>query len=333
MLHWFRLLRIAGITTLVSNALAMLASTGLDFIDIVKQAAQSGTAFIWVALVSCGVYACGMLWNDIADVSRDAEINPRRPLPSGQVALPTAFIAGCALIALTLVCATQLGWRGFYMAGFLLTCALLYNFGGKHIPWLGSSIMALTRAGHALFALLILGNEHFDLVLLQMSGAFSSGSSSGNIAGYAANQYPLFLGLYIFAITLISELEHRRSYRWELLIGSGLLLSALALVIWQVATSVLLRDFIVERQATQATLLIIAMIGGSIWAVGRLASILVPAIVHARRALIGVFMVRGLSGIILFDVLVVLAFLPLLALPMLLLLPIFKILGRMGRMD
>jgi 4-hydroxybenzoate polyprenyltransferase len=138
-LPWLRLFRIAGLTTIVSNVIAVVATTGLGSIDIFREVGQHLPHGLWVLCASVFTYLAGMIWNDIADVERDAIIAPKRPLPSGRVTYINAWIIGVLCMILALMCAAQVGWRGFYTAAVVLCCALAYNFGAKHIPWLGSS--------------------------------------------------------------------------------------------------------------------------------------------------------------------------------------------------
>ena len=330
LLPWLRLFRIAGLTTIVSNIIAVVVTTGLGSLDIVREIGQHFPNALWVSAASVFIYLSGMIWNDSADVERDKLIAPKRPLPSGRIRFINAWVIGVLCVVLAIMCASQLGWRGFYTASFVLCCALSYNFGAKHIPWLGSLVMALTRASHACFALLMLGHEHFDVLLINLRTPFSRDDLLGpGILGL----YPILLGMYIFALTLISELEDRKAQRWELVVGSGILILSLLIAIFHNVTTTQVRDMWVERNITGVALTVGAtvLVGG--WAIWRLVAILYQAIRLAKRNLIGPFMIRGLSGIIVLDTIVVLGFRPELApLVIVLLLPFF-ILGRLARMD
>ena len=139
LLSWLRLFRIAGLTTIISNIIAVVVTTGLGSFDIVREIGQHFPNALWICAGSFFIYLSGMIWNDIADVERDAQIAPKRPLPSGRISFVNAWVVGLVCSILAVLCAAQVGWRGFYTATFVMCCALSYNFGAKHIPWLGAS--------------------------------------------------------------------------------------------------------------------------------------------------------------------------------------------------
>src|SRR5262245_31416334 len=66
------------------------------------------TECIRAAAASVGLYAAGMVWNDIADRRVDAVQRPERPLPSGKVSTLAAITLGTALIAAALLCTPAL---------------------------------------------------------------------------------------------------------------------------------------------------------------------------------------------------------------------------------
>ncbi|TVR43727.1 MAG: hypothetical protein EA402_08865 [Planctomycetota bacterium] len=333
LLPWLRLFRLAGLTTIFSNLLAVLVASGLASADIARELLQHRPDALWVLAASVSVYLAGMIWNDLCDVERDILIAPRRPLPSGQISYFSAWMAGVICAVLALFFAAQLGWRGFCALSIVLSCALLYNVGLKNIPWLGSLAMAATRASHAVFAMLMLGPEHFDALLLSTMSLFNADLRLVGAGSGQHSAYPLMLGAYIFGITLMSELEHRRSYRWELLIATVIIAASLLWVVLHGAFQPRLRDLLIERQVTAASLIIGGLLLLSSWAVWRLGVVILPALRLASRQLIGPFMVRALSGIIIFDAIFVVVLVPELTLVVLCLLPPFLVIGRLARMD
>ena len=145
--------------------------------------------------------------------------------------------------------------------------------------------------------------------------------------------YPILLGVYIFALTLLSELEHRSAMRWEMLFGSLLIgLALLAVIVCNLSKDEL-NDYWIERNITAVALFAgsTLVLGG--WSLYRLGKVLIPALRLAKKNLIGPFMVRGLSGIIYFDALIVVGFRPELTPLVLALLIPFFVLGRLARMD
>ena len=228
-LDWLRLIRVSGLATIVSNCAAMVlfafyTGEGLDPRWIGRLLTADPTRIAWLLLASVLLYAAGMAWNDLADVERDRIIHPKRPLPSQRLHLPTALVAA-TLMGVGAVVAALLaeGPLGALAALTVLILALLYNFEAKHVPWLGSLCMALVRASHACFALLIIGPD-------ALRAAFVSTQPPGTRSLLI---YPLILLLYTLGLTAISELEHRPGRRWEVLIGSALLASAIVLALTQ----------------------------------------------------------------------------------------------------
>ena len=112
-----------------------------------------------------------------------------------------------------LLVASQLE-HGFYAAGVVLSLALLYNFVTKHVPWLGSLNMALVRFSHAVFALLLLGSDHFEFAVLGVMDAFGA-----PVVRIVARRDPALSArcsaASVFGLTLISKLESRAARGWN----------------------------------------------------------------------------------------------------------------------
>ena len=122
---------------------------------------------LWVIIASIGLYFTGMLWNDIADSERDARLHPGRPLPSGALNRSAVWMVGLFLPVITLLAAAQCGWRGLSSAGIVLTWALFIIY-PEHVPLLGAVCMGAVRSSYSLFALLLLGNDYFDRMVLSL---------------------------------------------------------------------------------------------------------------------------------------------------------------------
>jgi hypothetical protein len=204
MLDWLRLIRASGLATIISNSLAAVftafyAGEGDRLLWLLARLKHNGTEALWVLLASFLLYAAGMVWNDLIDVDRDRVGNPKRPLPAGRIGLVPAYVVGILTVLGAVLAAMHVEY-GFFLAGIVLSLALLYNLVAKSVPWLGSLVMAATRAAHACFALLLLGPDYVRIVL-------NPGEAPpGQVAPFV---YPLVLGIYIFGLTLVSELEER----------------------------------------------------------------------------------------------------------------------------
>jgi 4-hydroxybenzoate polyprenyltransferase len=330
-LDWLRFIRVSGLATIASNCAAMVLFafyTGemLDPKWIGRLLTADPARIAWLLLASALLYAAGMAWNDLADVERDRIINPKRPLPSQRLHLPTAMV-GAALMGIGALVAALMaeGPLGALAALTVLTLALIYNFEAKHIPWLGSLVMGLTRAAHACFALLIIGPDALRAALIADA---PPGSRSLLI-------YPGILLLYTTGLTVISELEHRGGRRWELLAGAALMVAGISLALTQFIGAPWQRAWLVAGGPWPLALAgALLLVGGSaawlVWQIGRPC---VLAVTQSSRAQAGRTLIAGLGGMILLDVIVAGAAHPLGGLLVLGLYPLFKAVSGAIRMD
>ncbi len=303
MIDYLRLIRASGLFTIASNTIAaVLACTGgsdLRPLWILKLLQTSGLHILWIPAASFCLYSAGMLWNDLHDIERDRVLNPRRPLPAGRVSLATAYVLG-VLLSVGALAGGYLaqGQAGFDAAGVVLCLALLYDFGAKEVPYLGSLVMALVRASHALFAVLLLGIDHLKMQLLV---------EHDPMRRPLLLAYPVILGVYIFGLTLISELESRRSHRWELLLGGGILLGAIAAAAVRVATAPWITSLERLSSAGGPIMVALALAVPLATVIGLLVLIGRPyleALRTGRQAMVGATVFAALGGIILLDALV-----------------------------
>jgi 4-hydroxybenzoate polyprenyltransferase len=342
MLDWLRLIRASGLFTIASNlaAAAFVATYATGSLDLKVIAGLIGQgnrlAAVWVVVTSCLLYASGMLWNDLADIERDRQLHPRRPLPSGRIGITAGFVVGAlcavgALLVSLLITPLSDTSYGFITAGLVLSLALLYDFVTKSVPWLGSLNMALVRTSHALFALLLLGVDHFKLAGLAVLGVFGVHAAAPVPLGLAV--YPLLLGLYIFGVTLISELESRPGRRWELVLGGALMATAMAAAVLRLMTA----HWISGLQQTGGYVQLVASIflglGIALLWGWRVLGAWLGALRAGRKGLVGPVVGQALAGMILFDALMATSAHPLGGLAILCLYPCIRVVGRAIRMD
>lgn len=145
------------------------------------------------AVTACSVfvYWFGMAANDIFDLEKDRQANPGRPLPSGRLSTRTA-INFCGLL---IVGAVSLGiLLGIKVAVFaLLACVLLYDAGGKRIPFIGNILMGICRFGN-----FILGG----VAAVGLDSLFEPEALPLVFGGAV-------LGVYIAGVTAVSLLEEK----------------------------------------------------------------------------------------------------------------------------
>jgi len=339
MLDWLRLGRVSGLFTILANltAVAVVATYqqggNLDLKVLLSLLIQGrGAAAVWIVAASVCLFLCGMLWNDLADVERDRELHPRRPLPSGRIGLAQAYVVGSALVVAALLFAA-LGGGGlaFQAAGLVLSLALLYDFAAKHAPWIGPAVMASVRTSHALFALFLLGGDHF----LRATAGLLDGVGVETGVAFAAGPavYALLLGCYVFGVTLVSELESRPGRRWELTFGALCVAVPVLMAMYLVATAGWIGHWQQQGGYVQMVSSLFLGLGiAALW-VWRAGRPLLAAVRIGRRGLVGPAVGATLGGMILFDALIATAAHPVGGLVILCLYPCFLLVSRAIRMD
>jgi 4-hydroxybenzoate polyprenyltransferase len=181
MRHYLRLVRIPTVFSSFSNAFAGYWIGG----------GVAGWHSLALGLIAAGLFVmAGMALNDIADLEDDRTERPDRPLPSGAISMPTAWLLVAGMFTLALI----LQWLASpvsALVGLLLIGAIfLYNFVLKGTV-LGPVSMGLCRLLN-LAAGMALNFASF--------GAFRSQPA----ATYGAL---LSLGLYVALVTYLARDE------------------------------------------------------------------------------------------------------------------------------
>jgi 4-hydroxybenzoate polyprenyltransferase len=141
---WLRLGRVSNLPTVWSNVLAGVVLAGAE---------PSVPAVLGLCAAFSSFYVGGMFLNDAFDAAIDAEERPERPIPSGQVAARSVFLAGFAALALSTAglvgLALLLGGSPLAAgaAGAVLAALIVfYDAYHKHNP-LSPLVMGLCRVG------------------------------------------------------------------------------------------------------------------------------------------------------------------------------------------
>ena len=154
---------------------------------------------LWLSLSTIGLYGGGVAFNDIADAELDAVERPERPIPSGRVSKKGAIGMASLLLLGGIACAFQVNiWAGG-LAIAVASCALLYDYWGKHQQVFGPINMGLCRSGNLLLGISVvpaLLNTTWYLGLLPL--------------------------VYVAAITIISRGEVHGKNRNALFLGAGM---------------------------------------------------------------------------------------------------------------
>jgi UbiA prenyltransferase family len=159
-----------------------------------------GTALV-LGMLAAGLFLmAGMGLNDIADYKVDQVERPKRPLPSGAISLPRAWVMSLGMLGLGLGLQALGNLRAVWVGLSLIAAIFLYNFVLKG-TWAGPLAMGLCRL------LNVLGG----MALSWQAG--SSGEPSGLPFGLPidlplGSQIALLsLGAYIAAVTFLARDE------------------------------------------------------------------------------------------------------------------------------
>lgn len=148
--------RVSNLPTVWTNTLAGVVLAGGSVGDV-------RTPLLILALSLC--YEGGMFLNDAFDIGFDARHRPERPIPAGQVAASTVFVAGFGMLAAGMAVlawvgyctAAGTGWRPVAAGSALVAAIVFYDWYHKGNP-LSPVVMGLCRmlvyvtAGYAITA-------------------------------------------------------------------------------------------------------------------------------------------------------------------------------------
>lgn len=144
---FLELTRPANVVTAFADILAGFAAAGALLTGLGD--APIGD-LVSLLLATAGLYAGGVVFNDVFDARIDALERPERPIPSGRVKRTEAGAFGAALLVLGIAAAGLVGIAAFVLACAVAGCAILYDAAGKHHAVLGPVNMGLCRGGNLL---------------------------------------------------------------------------------------------------------------------------------------------------------------------------------------
>lgn len=207
---YLQLARPANVVTAWADVLAGFAVAGATLTLTGWTAAAGLPALGWLLLATTGLYAGGVVFNDVFDATLDAEERPERPIPSGRASRRGAASFGALLLAGGIAAAFQVGTASALLAAGVAGGAVLYDARAKHHAVLGPLAMGTCRGGN-----LLLGASAVPGVL-------------------AGSWYLAFLPLaYIAAITAVSQGEvhggTRRTGRLAVALVAAVLAGLIAL--------------------------------------------------------------------------------------------------------
>ena len=191
LLAWLRLLRLPNVFT-------ALADVAMGYLFVHRSVPGPGQ-LACLAAASALLYSAGMVLNDVFDFEVDSRERPFRPLPAGQIKLPTARAVGFWLLALGVAAGWTAGyippaavpWRSGLAAILLAAAVLLYDSTLKFTP-LGPFGMGLCR-----FLNVLLGMS----TATPLPGALAAGYGAGELLAAAG------IGVYIVGVTWLARSE------------------------------------------------------------------------------------------------------------------------------
>jgi len=262
-LLWLKLGRVSNLPTVWTNVFTGIAlSTTLS--------ASLNPAVIVIAVIAMSLaYLAGMFLNDVFDAQFDAEHNPHRPIPSGDLSVKSVMIAASGLLVLCLIetvfaaiVGGQSPWQAIFSAISLIGCIVLYNAWHKDNPY-SPVIMGACRA-LVYFTAASVVSDHLALVVLGAAG---------------------LLMLYVVGLTYTARQEHLNQWTsaWPLL-GLFAPIAYGAYLSWNTPLAVI------------PLLLLVASVGYSIWRLRR-----------REPGDIGVAVVTLIAGIALIDAILLFA--------------------------
>lgn len=140
-----QLARPPNVVTALADVLAGFAATGLLTSSVELTAAPALTTVGWLLMATVGLYAGGVVFNDVFDAELDQLERPERPIPSGRVSRDSAALFGVVLLLGGVLAATQVSGFSAVLAAALALTALIYDAYGKHLPALGPLNMGVCR--------------------------------------------------------------------------------------------------------------------------------------------------------------------------------------------
>lgn len=197
---YLELVRPANVATALADVLAGYAVAGFP----------DHRQLALLLISTAGLYAGGVVLNDVFDRDTDRTERPERPIPSGRVSTASAALLGGALLLVAIGVASLANPTAGVVAGVTATAVLLYDAWGKRQGLFGPVNMGMCRG--------------LNLLL---------GMSATPLALQAAWPLALLPLVYITAVTAVSRGEvhgGRRGVAAFALISLSLVLAALVVL-------------------------------------------------------------------------------------------------------
>lgn len=137
------LVRPANVVTAIADVFAGMAIVG--YLSTTGIEASQILPLALLCLATSGLYAGGIIFNDVFDIAYDKVNRPERVIPSGKVSLKNAIRFGIVLFGIGICAASLVSLYSGLIATAIMLSALLYDAYGKHNSFFGPINMGLCR--------------------------------------------------------------------------------------------------------------------------------------------------------------------------------------------
>jgi len=149
------LARILTTIQLTRLTIAFGAVSDLWFVVLLRRAAETHQAPLWLelaaaAIVAVGLYAYAASLNDILDARHDSTFAPGRPIPAGRITVAQAVIVAVGSLLVAVLSSAWFGTWSVCMTLLAAAGALFFNATGKYIPAINVVTVGLIHAVHML---------------------------------------------------------------------------------------------------------------------------------------------------------------------------------------
>jgi 4-hydroxybenzoate polyprenyltransferase len=215
-LPYVQLTRPANIITAIADILAGFAISGAAIILLDQENAGYTTAqavtLCWLLLSTIGLYAGGIVFNDVFDAALDKKERPERPIPSAKVSLANAAILGASLLILGILAAYQASTISALIAFVIAALAINYDAFGKHYTFIGPLNMGLCRGCNLLLGISAvttsLAEYWFIAIVPILYIAAVTAISRGEVHGGNALLLKIAVYLYLAVILLVLAISY-----------------------------------------------------------------------------------------------------------------------------
>lgn len=148
------LMRPANMITAVSDVWAGAAIAG--YFGKTLPWGFDAVPLLFLSLATLGLYAGGVVFNDVFDAELDRTERPERAIPSGKISLESAAILGTGLLVAGVIAGGAVSFRCGFLSLLIAASALLYDKFTKPHPVFGPLNMGICRGLNLLLGMSIL---------------------------------------------------------------------------------------------------------------------------------------------------------------------------------